>query len=283
MQTNELVLPLIAFAIAFLLRLSRRTRPYLWILNLFAVLIHELCHGIAAIVTGGSFERFHMESHGGVAYTRGGRRSIIIPAGYVGTAIVGAVLLYATNVVKQPGWVAIILGIGFLLLTILFSGMSIRKLNIIELVIILAGGAGVVFLFLAARENDGLRWAVTVGATFLILLFVRFISDEYFFTVAIGALTSGALLLIGFYSFEGQPEIARFVLNFLAFMVGLNAIFDSWYLFQLISDPSLSEHGNDATNMSKVVGLPAQLWALIWALNSVVMLGIAIVLVVTTT
>jgi hypothetical protein len=280
MNTNELLLPLAAFGIAFLLRLSRRTRPYLWILNLFAVLIHELCHGLAALLTGGKFERFHMESHGGVAYTRGGQRAIIIPAGYVGTAIFGAILLYVTNVVEQPGWVAVGLGIGFLILTILFSGMSIRKLNIIELVVIVVGGVGVVALFLAARENDGLRWAVTVGAGLLILLFVRFISDEYFFTVAIGALTSGVLLLLGFYSYEGQPEIARFVLNFLAFMVGLNAIFDSWYLFQLISDPSLSQHGNDATNMSKVVPLPAQLWATIWALNSVVMLGIAVGLVV---
>ena len=272
-ETLELVLPLAAFLIAAILRLGRSTRRYLWPLNLFAVFIHELCHGLVALATGGQFSHFIMERDGGVAYTIGGRRFFVIPAGYVGTALFGAVLLYLTNTVDSPGTIAVVLGLGFMLLTLLFSGMSLRKLNIVELLITIIVMGAAAFLFLGAG-SDAVRWLGIGIGVIGILLFVKFISDEYFFTVAVGALSGGILMVVGAFGVQGDHhEVARFLLNFLAFMVGLNAIYDSWYLLSLIRDPQLSQRGNDATNMSREIGLPARFWALVWSLNAVVMLA----------
>lgn len=278
-MTTEVVLALGAFFIAFLLRVSPSTRPVLLPLSLFAVLVHELSHGLAAIFSGGQFERFQMERDGGVAYTRGGRSFLIIPAGYVGTAIFGAVLIYFTNALDQPSGLAIGLGVAFALLTILFSGMSLKKLTIIELGIVLVVlGVGGYLLF--SQPTGGAR-ALTMGIGVLgAVLFVYFISDEYFFTVLVGILASLGLIGVGIYGYEQQTEVTRFVLNFLAFMVGLNTIYDSWYLFRLIQQPKLSKRGNDATNMAKITPFPAWFWALVWSVNALVMLSVALGLVV---
>lgn len=277
----EIILAFVAFAIALFLRRWRPAQRFLWPLNLFAVLIHELMHGIAAIVSGGQFQRFEMRSNGGVAYTVGGRRSLILPAGYVGTAIFGAVLLVVANSVARPGLVAIALGVGFGALTLLFSGMGVHKLNALEVAIAIVTYGLAIWLF--SQETTLTQLASVVVAFVGVVLLIMFMSDEYFFTALIGMSTAMALLFLGLYvQYGGSQEVARFVLNFLAFMVGLNAIFDSWYLFHLIKDPDTRDMPvvDDATAMSKEVGFPASFWAIVWSLNSVVMLGIAMLIVV---
>ena len=48
-------------------------------------LVHELGHGLAAILTGGSFLYFEVfPNGGGLAHTSGGLRFVVIPAGYLG-------------------------------------------------------------------------------------------------------------------------------------------------------------------------------------------------------
>ncbi len=62
--------------------------------RLLLTIVHELSHGLAAIITGGSFLRFVVYPNGsGLAYTSGGWRLIIIPAGYLGVALFGAGLI----------------------------------------------------------------------------------------------------------------------------------------------------------------------------------------------
>lgn len=65
-------------------------------LMLLSTLVHELGHGIAAMLVGGSFDRFEMYADGsGVAYSRGafGRfsRAFISAGGLVGPALIGGV------------------------------------------------------------------------------------------------------------------------------------------------------------------------------------------------
>jgi hypothetical protein len=72
--------------------------PGLSLLNypfrLLLTLIHELGHGLAALLTGGEFIRFQISANGsGLAYTAGGWRLIVIPAGYLGVALFGALLI----------------------------------------------------------------------------------------------------------------------------------------------------------------------------------------------
>ncbi len=63
-------------------------------IKLFVVLLHEISHGLAALATGGSLERLVLlRDEGGLAFTRGGNRFLILSAGYLGSALWGAILL----------------------------------------------------------------------------------------------------------------------------------------------------------------------------------------------
>jgi len=89
--------------------------------RLFGTFIHELSHGLAAIITGGEFLRFRVEPDlSGVAQSAGGWRIVIASAGYVGSAVFGGVLiaLHARGLTAR--WLLIGLGFMFALLCLLF-------------------------------------------------------------------------------------------------------------------------------------------------------------------
>lgn len=68
--------------------------PLLWPIKLFVVLLHEISHGLAALLTGGGVERLLLtQDEGGLAFTRGGNRFLILSAGYLGSALWGVLLL----------------------------------------------------------------------------------------------------------------------------------------------------------------------------------------------
>lgn len=68
--------------------------PFLLPVKTFVVFLHELSHGLAAILTGGSVEQLRLvEDEGGLAFTRGGNQILIASAGYVGSALWGALLM----------------------------------------------------------------------------------------------------------------------------------------------------------------------------------------------
>lgn len=54
---------------------------------------HEISHGIVSLLTGGDFHEFRVGEVGGFAVTSGGDRRLITSAGYVGTILLGAILL----------------------------------------------------------------------------------------------------------------------------------------------------------------------------------------------
>jgi hypothetical protein len=62
--------------------------------RLFGTFVHELSHGLAAIATGGHFQRFSVQPDlSGLAWSAGGIRVIVSSAGYIGSAIFGGVLV----------------------------------------------------------------------------------------------------------------------------------------------------------------------------------------------
>jgi Peptidase M50B-like len=84
---------LLAFALLVVWQL-----PWLnWLVypfRLFGTFVHELSHGLAAIATGGHFQRFSVQPDlSGLAWSAGGFRVIVSSAGYVGSAIFGGVLI----------------------------------------------------------------------------------------------------------------------------------------------------------------------------------------------
>jgi hypothetical protein len=77
--------------------------PYLhwvaWPFRLFGTFVHELGHGLAALATGGHFDRFVVNPDlSGLAWSAGGTRWIVASAGYVASAVSGALLILAARV-----------------------------------------------------------------------------------------------------------------------------------------------------------------------------------------
>ncbi len=68
-------------------------------LQILVVFFHELSHGLAAMVTGGSVQQIFVASEvGGACLTAGGNRLLILSSGYLGSlACGGAILILATR------------------------------------------------------------------------------------------------------------------------------------------------------------------------------------------
>lgn len=118
--------------------------------HLFGTFVHELCHGLAAILTGGEFRRFIVNPNlSGLAWSAGGIRWIVIMAGYLGNALFGG-LLVVISAWGLPSrqvlfWLGIVLGV----LCLLF----VRNLFGVVSGLLLAAG-----LVLAGRRLDDF-WA----------------------------------------------------------------------------------------------------------------------------
>lgn len=92
--------------------------PFVLPLKLLVVFFHELSHGAAAILTGGSIESISVNfQQGGEAWTRGGSRFLILTAGYLGSLLIGSALLLAA--LRSKADRAILAGIGVLLIVVL--------------------------------------------------------------------------------------------------------------------------------------------------------------------
>lgn len=64
---------------------------------------HEVSHGVVSMLTGGKFHEFRVARDGGVCLTSGGDRKLVTSAGYVGTVLLGAVLLASSARDVKPG------------------------------------------------------------------------------------------------------------------------------------------------------------------------------------
>lgn len=141
--------------------------------RLLLTTVHELGHGVAALLTGGQFLRFVIEPNGaGLAYTAGGWRFVIIPAGYLGVAIFGAGLIllgrnYRTSRLVMGG-----LGIAMILLTLRYGVPSIFSIQMTSGLLTTTSGLifGGLFLWTAIKAPPGLLiylvHVVAIQATF---------------------------------------------------------------------------------------------------------------------
>ena len=123
--TTQQILSLIALAalvsllLVLLPWLASLNYPFRWLLTI----VHELGHGIAALLTGGRFIRFEIDPAGsGLAYTAGGWRWLVIPAGYLGVALFGAVLILLGRSYRWSRLALIVIG-GILVLFSLRYGV----------------------------------------------------------------------------------------------------------------------------------------------------------------
>lgn len=83
-------LVLITFVFIFLLKDNSLLKPFFH----YITVIHELCHSLMTILTGGDVHSISLNSNGGTATTSGGIFPLISIAGYVGTTFIGSIFIY---------------------------------------------------------------------------------------------------------------------------------------------------------------------------------------------
>ena len=217
---RRLLLTLLAMVAVFILWNLPQLDFLLYPFRLFVTYVHEAGHGTAALITGGRFLGFEIMSNGaGQAITAGGTRWLILPAGYLGAALFGAVLFYVNNRFHYSRALAVALGVGLILFSILFGRIALLSL--------------------------------IVGSAF-----------------------GGTLIVLGW---RANDYVNGFVLNILAMLTGLNAVLDVWSLVSN-SSATLGTIRNDAATFSAEIAplIPGAVWAFLWALLALIMLGIAV-------
>ncbi len=90
-------------------------------LKLFTVLLHEISHGLAAMLTGGRFLKLEISPElGGVATTAGGWRILVISAGYLGSMLWGSLIVILASRMKNDKLISLIIGGLIIFLTVFF-------------------------------------------------------------------------------------------------------------------------------------------------------------------
>jgi Peptidase M50B-like len=148
--------------------------------RLFGTFVHELSHGLTALLTGGHFHRFEVQPDlSGVAWSAGGIRVLVASAGYVGSAIAGGVLILLHQRLLSARVLLIGLGVVLAVLCVLF----VRNLFGVTT------GLGLAALLLLA----GLKLSESWRDALLITLALQLILDGYnsLFTVLSLSTVSG--------------------------------------------------------------------------------------------
>lgn len=198
--------------------------PLAYPFRLLTTLVHELSHGFAAIITGGAFVRFVIFPDGsGLASTAGGLRLLVIPAGYIGVAVVGAVLIMLGGNPRSGRVVLGVVGAALAVLTLRYALPTLLSAQVLGGLLTLAAGIGLGTLLLAAAWRAG-------------------------------------------------SALALWLLNLLAFHLGLSAFGDLWILYGI----SASRNQSDAAAMAVLTWIPAPLWAVAWAFTAATFIGAAL-------
>jgi len=125
--------------------------PVMVPLKIIVVLLHELSHGLAAVLTGGSIEQITISpEQGGQALTRGGSRFVTLTAGYLGSLLLGMALLFAA--LRSVADRAVVVGLGVGLLVV--SALYLRDLFALLFCIGLAAVLLAMARWLDHRAND---------------------------------------------------------------------------------------------------------------------------------
>ena len=89
--------------------------------KLLVVLLHESSHGLMTLLTGGRIIEMQVTYQlGGACISKGGNALFIAPAGYIGSALLGALIFASTRNFRFSSVVCNILALVFLLLVVLY-------------------------------------------------------------------------------------------------------------------------------------------------------------------
>jgi hypothetical protein len=122
--------------------------------QMLVIAFHEFSHAITSCCTGGRVESISLDPHeGGVTHMRGGQQFITLPAGYLGSSLIGALLTFCGFNIVASKVASIVLGVCFLL-TLWWA----RKDWLTIVTILLSVGLLVAFWFI--EHGEALRFMV---------------------------------------------------------------------------------------------------------------------------
>ncbi len=129
--------------------------------NYVVTMIHELSHAITCLATGGHVSGLTIVSdglgHGGLTYCSGGNPWLYTPAGYIGTTVVGCLLIFFSQFRILSRVLLFSLGLSVILAAVFFStgsifmpGMLFQALGSILAELIM----GSMFILASLKLND---------------------------------------------------------------------------------------------------------------------------------
>jgi hypothetical protein len=128
--------------------------PWVYPLKILVVFLHEISHGLAAVLSGGSIVEIQLQSgEGGHTYTTGGNAFLIYSAGYLGSMLWGALLLVLVARAKDARGLAVAFGCALVVIAVLYVPIT----NLFGKVFGIVCGAAVMALAAAPRV-----WAAMV-------------------------------------------------------------------------------------------------------------------------
>lgn len=91
-------------------------RNVLWPFKMLVIAFHEFSHAFAAVLTGGKVVSITLDpNEGGATQMKGGKSAITLPAGYLGSSLIGALLTFCGFDIVASKVASIALGVAFLL------------------------------------------------------------------------------------------------------------------------------------------------------------------------
>ncbi|KAI0150127.1 peptidase M50B-like-domain-containing protein [Hypoxylon sp. NC0597] len=88
----------------------------LWPFKMLVIAFHEFGHAITACCTGGRVKSISLDPReGGVTHMVGGKSAITLPAGYLGSSLIGALLIFCGFDIVASKIASLVLGVCFLL------------------------------------------------------------------------------------------------------------------------------------------------------------------------
>lgn len=116
-QTSTLIIiGVYIIAILFLWNV-KYVKTILWPFKILTVGLHELSHALAGKLTGAKIEAIKIDvDEGGVCVMRGGKQWITLPAGYIGSSLFGAIMIFCGFNEVASKFCSILIGIAMLFL-----------------------------------------------------------------------------------------------------------------------------------------------------------------------
>jgi len=95
---------------------------FVYPVKLFVVLLHEMSHGLASVVTGGQIEAIEITPmQGGLCRCGGGDAFLSLSAGYLGSLVWGGLMIWgAVKLGKHAEWLTAVIGVLTASITVLY-------------------------------------------------------------------------------------------------------------------------------------------------------------------